>query len=122
MSNNLTKSILVGAGVIGAVAGTIVAKKAYDKQNELSDEKKALLQPKPGQRLGHFVCLCGKEWESPFAWVGERQQCVSCDAWVDPKVLSKLDGKVVQRLKRKDVHDESRCSRCVKYQKRCYEL
>eukprot|EP01054_Gregarina_sp_Poly1_P004260 Gregarina_sp_Poly_1__4259@NODE_231_length_11106_cov_68_912130_g204_i0_p8_GENE_NODE_231_length_11106_cov_68_912130_g204_i0NODE_231_length_11106_cov_68_912130_g204_i0_p8_ORF_typecomplete_len124_score11_75zf3CxxC_2/PF17180_4/5_5e03zf3CxxC_2/PF17180_4/2_5e11UPF0515/PF15135_6/0_096DiS_P_DiS/PF06750_13/0_86DiS_P_DiS/PF06750_13/2_1e02zf3CxxC/PF13695_6/1_6e03_NODE_231_length_11106_cov_68_912130_g204_i080548425 len=123
MPGSLAKTALIGAGLVASVAGVITAKKVYDKQSDLSDERKALLCPKPGQRLGHFVCACGKEWESAFAWVGEQQQCPSCNQWTDPRSLARLDEQTVQKLgNRRDVHDESRCTRCTKYQKRCYEL
>eukprot|EP01053_Blabericola_migrator_P003912 Blabericola_migrator_1__3911@NODE_2182_length_3160_cov_87_228257_g1375_i0_p4_GENE_NODE_2182_length_3160_cov_87_228257_g1375_i0NODE_2182_length_3160_cov_87_228257_g1375_i0_p4_ORF_typecomplete_len123_score10_54zf3CxxC_2/PF17180_4/2_2e12UPF0515/PF15135_6/0_0025DUF5324/PF17258_2/0_031HIPIP/PF01355_17/2_7HIPIP/PF01355_17/7zf3CxxC/PF13695_6/3_8e03_NODE_2182_length_3160_cov_87_228257_g1375_i013681736 len=122
MGNPFVKSLLVLGGVAAGTAGAVIAKKTYDRQSEIQIEKEALTNPRPGQRYGHFVCQCGKEWDSPFAWVGERQQCTKCDQWVDPKNLSKLDPDLIARLRHSSPHNESRCSRCLKYQKRCYDV
>eukprot|EP01056_Protomagalhaensia_sp_Gyna25_P003068 Protomagalhaensia_sp_Gyna_25__3067@NODE_281_length_4060_cov_232_967421_g216_i0_p4_GENE_NODE_281_length_4060_cov_232_967421_g216_i0NODE_281_length_4060_cov_232_967421_g216_i0_p4_ORF_typecomplete_len125_score11_10zf3CxxC_2/PF17180_4/1_2e11UPF0515/PF15135_6/0_01Herpes_U44/PF04533_13/0_09DiS_P_DiS/PF06750_13/9_2_NODE_281_length_4060_cov_232_967421_g216_i0172546 len=124
MSNSLGRLIMVGVGVAGGVAGAVAMKRMVDKDAQLNTEKALMRNPKPGQRWGEFVCACGKQWKSGFAWVGEKQQCRRCQEWVDPlKLLSLSDVAVARHVSSvKEVHCPERCSRCVKYQQLCYQI
>lgn len=71
----VTAAVAAGAAALG-----FFGKQYLDERERLEQEEEAARNPQPGQRHGLFNCpKCGHDWNSYFAWVGERQLCEKCD-------------------------------------------